>query len=281
MTTRTATLLAAVATLSLAAPFTAQAQGRDPVYRQQPAIDAAADAAEQAAAEAAAQGRVLPGSVGRVAAPAAAQPAAWPTVQPGPQVGYQRLGYSVEQREAWLAECRANHAPADRRQGGLIGGLLGAVVGGIAGNRIADGARLGGTLIGAGVGGLAGAAIGGAIDRADARRDAQRDGAADYCEQYLSRYEGSAYAQPATAYAYSPAQVQGYAAPTAMVPIMLMPVPMQLAPAQYAPAQQYEQVEEWDEVVAPVRYVRTRTHVAAPRPGKLVPVRRGKLLPAK
>lgn len=117
-----------------------------------------------------------------------------------------RLGYTLAEREAWLADCRVlmanaggyhDYADYDRdvADGGLIGGLLGAVVGGFAGNRIDDGDRLAGTLIGAGVGGIAGAVIGSLVDgdgreNRDSRDiDANALYAARYCEAYLRRYE--------------------------------------------------------------------------------------------
>lgn len=112
-----------------------------------------------------------------------------------------RLGYSLAEREQWLAECRLLMADAGgyrRREerdgnGALIGGVLGAVVGGVAGNRIADDNRLAGTLIGAGVGGLAGAAIGSLVDSdGDGEVDANELWAARYCDAYLRRYEMSA-----------------------------------------------------------------------------------------
>ncbi|MGC1271683.1 MAG: hypothetical protein WA842_13920, partial [Croceibacterium sp.] len=119
----------------------------------------------------------------------------------------------------------------------------------------------------------AGAAIGTAIDRADERRDARREDAAlAYCEDYLSRYESGAYAQPAYGYGYG----------TMAVPVMMVPVAMQQArPHVHGP--ECEEIEEWDEVVAPVRYIRPRARAQAPAPraGKLVPVRAGKLRPAK
>lgn len=188
------------------------------------------------------------------------------------QPGQVRLGYSPEQRDAWLGECRANHAPPrETRRGGLIGGLLGAAAGGFAGNRIADGARLGGTLLGAGLGGLAGAAVGTVIDRADERRDLRRqDAAMDYCEDYLRRYETGVYSQG----------TYGYPAAAMMAPVMMVPVATQQGHVHGADCQD---IEEWDEVVAPVRYVRPRAHRPAPAPrrGKLVPISAGKLVPAQ
>lgn len=124
-----------------------------------------------------------------------------------------RLGYTLAEREAWLADCRlvmssgGQHGYQDRGgNGGLVGGLVGAVAGGIAGNRIAgDGDRLVGTVIGAGVGGLAGAAIGSAVD-GDGHHEPSADEiyAARYCDAYLRRYEmgggtgfyGQGYAHP-------------------------------------------------------------------------------------
>ena len=118
-----------------------------------------------------------------------------------------RLGYTLAQREAWLADCRVlmsraggyydyNDYYRDDADSGLIGGLLGAAVGGFAGNRIADGDRLAGTVIGAGIGGIAGAVIGsiadGGSDDADVRKiSANELYAARYCEAYLRRYEMS------------------------------------------------------------------------------------------
>jgi hypothetical protein len=114
-----------------------------------------------------------------------------------------RLAYSAAERDEWLAQCRALHAPQqatvyyeeeEDRDGGLIGGLIGGLFGGFAGNRIADGDRLLGTIVGAGVGGLAGAVIGSAIDRADDRDDprmayVEDDYGFDYCAAYLQNYE--------------------------------------------------------------------------------------------
>lgn len=119
-----------------------------------------------------------------------------------------RLGYTMAEREAWLADCRllmsdgGGYADAgyyDERDtdGGLVGGVLGAVVGGVSGNRIAGrGNRLAGTLIGAGVGGIAGAVIGSLIDghdgpdrRAAPAVDTDELWAARYCDAYLRRYE--------------------------------------------------------------------------------------------
>ncbi|MDE1468141.1 glycine zipper 2TM domain-containing protein [Aurantiacibacter sp. D1-12] len=130
------------------------------------------------------------------------------------------LGYTTEERNRWLAECRYVMAGDDyyddgRRRGpdgALIGGLLGAVAGGVAGNRIADDNRLLGTVVGAGLGGLAGAAIGDAIDGdgdSDYYEGMNREElwAARYCEAYLARHEMGA------GYGY------GYGQPMMMVPV--------------------------------------------------------------
>jgi len=135
----------------------------------------------------------------------------------------RQLGYTEEQRDAWLTECRLLYSRDsyydrgyygrgrhdDDADGGIIGGLLGAVIGGIAGNRIADGERLGGTLIGAGLGGLAGAVIGSAIDAADGDDDydyheaGEDSWASQYCNAYLRRYEAGATAGHYTHAAYA------------------------------------------------------------------------------
>lgn len=116
------------------------------------------------------------------------------------------LAYSPEQREQWLADCRALYLERDPgyaverdEDGKIIGGLLGAVAGGFAGNRIAGrGNRVVGTVIGAGLGGLAGAAIGDAIDGDDEPAYLydgyyEHPAAAGYCEAYLRHYEATGY----------------------------------------------------------------------------------------
>jgi hypothetical protein len=99
-------------------------------------------------------------------------------------------GYSVEERDNWLAQCR------DRVRGdddGVGGAVIGGLIGGVAGNRIAGrGNRVIGTVVGAGVGAVAGAAI----DRAEGRGQA-----VDFCEDYLNRYEAS-FAGADDSYAY-------------------------------------------------------------------------------
>jgi hypothetical protein len=117
-----------------------------------------------------------------IATPAfAAEGHALPPIPESQQAGAGPVAaYSNEEREAWLAECRARvGAEGDRVAGAVIGG----VVGGVAGNRIAgSGNRVVGTVVGAGVGAAAGAAIDGAVDRGNA---------SDFCEDYLNRYEAS------------------------------------------------------------------------------------------
>ena len=98
--------------------------------------------------------------------------------QPGQQI--QRFGYSQQEREDWLKECR--HRLGDNGVGGAV---IGGVLGGIAGNRIAGkGNRVVGTIAGAAVGAAAGAAI-------DKAEDAGR--VKDQCEAYLERYEAGGY----------------------------------------------------------------------------------------
>jgi len=184
------------------------------------------------------------------------------------------LGYSPEERESWLADCRLLYLGDsyydydgygdDGDDTGLIGGLLGAVIGGIAGNRIADGERLAGTLIGAGVGGIAGLAIGTIIgsggDDDDRARDAharEEAWAADYCEAYLRRYESGGYATAG----YVQAQ-----------PVMLVQV------AQ--PRQRYREIvrEEWvdvpvEETVSPARRSIAPRRAPAPQSTKLEPIK--------
>ena len=187
----------------------------------------------------------------------------------------QQLGYTMAERDAWLADCQTlylgdsgyyddQYDNGGDRNGGLLGGLLGAVVGGVAGNRIADaGDRLGGTLIGAGVGGIAGLLIGSAIDAASDRDDDdhydydEHDYArvADYCEAYLRRYEAGAYSYGMQAQ-----------------PVMMV----QMVPTQ-RPGRYREVVrEEWvdvpmEEAARPAR--RAIAPRAAPEPTKLTPVK--------
>lgn len=86
-----------------------------------------------------------------------------------------RQSLSAEERDAWLAECRARY-----EDDGLGGALIGGVVGGVAGNRIAgEGNRTIGTAVGA----VAGAAVGAAIDKAE------DNGALEACEAELAQYE--------------------------------------------------------------------------------------------
>lgn len=245
MLTRTALLASAAALLLTAGPALAQ----DDRYEE----DRYGDAAEDEAIEW--QQYEVVQQVGEDAASAAAEAYAGPEVHPDTSADYHRprrnrgtrsrghdsdesrpesyhssaprLGYSNEQREAWLSDCRIvmrgdegyhddSRYEDEDDNGGLLGGLLGAVVGGVAGNRIGgSGDRLAGTLIGAGIGGIAGAVIGSAIggeddDRGYDEREANGAWAGDYCEAYLRRYEAGgqttqvAYAQPETM--HSPAR---------------------------------------------------------------------------
>jgi hypothetical protein len=126
------------------------------------------------------------------------------------------VGYSVEAREGWLAECRDRYDNDD----GVGGAIIGGVVGGVAGNRIAGrGNRTIGTVAGAAVGAVAGAAIDKAEDRGAAH---------DFCEDYLDRYEasyanGAAYGHGGHGYSYQGAYAQSaYGYPSGRV--MWVPV---------------------------------------------------------
>lgn len=185
----------------------------------------------------------------------------------------QVLGYSPEEREAWLADCRAlylggdgYYAEREERDGdgNLIGGLIGAVVGGIAGNRIAGrGDRLPGTILGAGIGGVAGLAIGSVIDAisGDDDDDYEYDDrefadAAHYCEAYLHRYESGA----------------GYAQPVYVQQVVMAPA----AQIVRRPGRYREVVrEEWVDVpvAATPRPARRATPRPAPQSTKLTPVK--------
>jgi hypothetical protein len=175
----------------------------------------------------------------------ASEPAALPPIPDGPQAAPGPIaGYSVEEREGWLAECR------DRMRGnddGVGGAVIGGVVGGIAGNRIAGrGNRVVGTVIGAGVGAAAGAAI----DRAE-----DRGRAADFCEDYLNRYEAS-FAGAGGGYAYGghgPHGAQDYPYYAGRV----MWVPIRISGGCGCDCKPKERVvEEWvDEPAPPARRV--------------------------
>ena len=188
-----------------------------------------------------------------------------------------RLGYTLQEREAWLADCRyvmsggSDYGYYDDRDGNgaLVGGLLGAVVGGVAGNRIADGDRLLGTVVGAGLGGLAGAAIGSAVD-GDGRRGRELSAdevyAARYCDAYLRRYEMSGGAG------------YGYAQPVMMV--QMVGAGHGQRGHRHGPDCTTTVREEWVEVEAPAPAPRRARRVVAPRPAA-APAPSGKLLPAE
>ena len=148
-----------------------------------------------------------------------------------------RFAYSLEEREAWLAECRDRLGHDDGVGGAVIGGLLG----GLAGNRIAGrGNRTVGTVAGA----VVGAAAGMAIDKAEDRGRA-RDECLAYLEQYEAGYgQTAAYGQPG--YGYGPGYVT-------YVPVMM--VPMQMAPM-------HKQVRYVDKVVETVEWVDAPTRPA-------------------
>lgn len=194
-------------------------------------------------------------------------------------VGGPALGYSLAEREAWLADCRALYLgdayyTGEQRErggnGGVIGGIFGAVAGGIAGNRIADGERLAGTLIGAGVGGLAGLAIGslfgGGGERDEERRDAllrQEATIANYCESYLQRYESGRYGG---AYGYA-LQAQ---------PVMLVqmvPAPGRRSSGECTECREMIRDEWVDEPARPARRATPRRQAQPAQGTKLVPAK--------
>lgn len=178
-------------------------------------------------------------------APGAAAPYHDPYAAPGlPPL--PTLGYTEAERDAWLADCRAQYYGEGRRRGGVIGGLLGAVGGGILGHEVTGGSRtrrIGGTLIGAGVGGLAGLAIGAAIGAAG---DEER---IDECEAYLRHYAGGY-----SGYGYG---YHGYT--TVMVPVQVRTAYAYSAPVRREHSEVIaEVVEETVEAPRePVKYVRT------------------------
>ena len=179
--------------------------------------------------------------------------------------GAQQMGYSPEQRDQWLAQCRATyHDESGQRRGQVIGGVLGGVAGGVAGNRIAGrGDRLGGTLIGAGVGGLAGVAIGGAIG-AEADRDRR-----DECEDYLARYEQS-YLGPGPGYSHGYAQgAYGYHYPYPY-PVMWVKVPIHTVRHRDCGCETVVEEVVVEEAAPPPRARRTKIRRIAPTPDKRV-----------
>jgi len=100
------------------------------------------------------------------------------------------VGYTRDERDQWLRECRQAYEGARKQGTGIVGGILGAIGGGLLGHEITDGSRtrrIGGTLIGAGVGGLVGLALGAAIGGAFDKKKM------DECEGYLERYQGGGY----------------------------------------------------------------------------------------
>lgn len=176
------------------------------------------------------------------------------------------VGYTEEDRRAWLDDCRAEYYGEGERDGGIIGGILGAVTGGIIGNRVADGERLGGTLLGAGVGGLAGLAIGAAIGAATDREEI------DECEAYLRRYEsGYRHGWPKHPYPY------GY--PTHGYPVMMVPVKIETRYVYSEPIRHEKDivVEEWiEEDVVETKIVSQPTKYVKPKAEKGKTVRSSK-----
>lgn len=172
-------------------------------------------------------------------------PASYGGLPPVPSVGYTR-----DEREAWLAQCRQQYFGEGKRTGGLLGGLLGAVGGGVAGHELVDGSsrrRLGGTLIGAGIGGILGAGIGAAIGASADRRKI------DECEAYLNQYTGGRGPGP-VAPAYGPGYGYGYAYayPVMMVPVQVQAPYVYTAPTRHETKYVVEEIVE-EKVVVPRR----------------------------
>ena len=170
------------------------------------------------------------------------QPAAYGGLPPVPSIGYTQ-----DQRDAWLADCRQQYS-GSKKKGGLIGGLLGAIGGGIAGHELTDGSktrRLGGTLIGAGVGGLVGAAIGSAIGGAADRKDM------DECEAYLQHYTGGYQYGNGYGYGYG---YGGYV--TVMVPVQVQGAYTYSAPTRHETSYVVEEVIEEKVDVPQTKYVK-------------------------
>jgi len=194
------------------------------------------------------------------ASPAFAEGEPLPPLPDEAPVAASIAGYSAEERENWLAQCR------DRMRGndnGVGGAVIGGVIGGIAGNRIAgSGNRTIGTVVGAGVGAVAGAAIDHAEDHGRVR---------DFCEDYLDRYEAS-FADAGAAYAHGAGYVHPspYTAPGNPYHagrVMWVPVKIQGCGCDCKPKERL--VEEWvDE--------------PAPRPARrVIPAKRTKIQPTK
>jgi len=139
--------------------------------------------------------------------------------------------YSAQDRQNWLADCRARMSRSDD---GLGGAVIGGLIGGIAGNRIAGrGNRTVGTVVGAGVGAVAGAAIDRAEDRSETR---------DFCEDYISRYEASFANAGAT---YAAAGTQYGAAGSPYYAGRVMWVPLTISSCGCDCKTEEPEVEEW------------------------------------
>ena len=185
------------------------------------------------------------------------------------------MGYSAEQRAAWLDQCRANYYEDDsgRRSGEAIGAVTGAIAGGVIGSEIDDGDDVAGTLIGAGVGGLAGAVVGGEIGGAADRDQAERRLAE--CEAYLAQYE-QGYAGYGTAAAYGTGSGVGYHYPYPY-PVMWVRVPIVTERRDCGCEEIVEgYVEERPAPPPRAQPTKIRRIAPAPAPDKRVKVRRVK-----
>ena len=177
---------------------------------------------------------------------------ALPPIPNGPQdFDGPVAAYSVEERKAWLAECRDRMSVRDD---GVEAAIIGGVIGGVAGNRIAGrGNRVAGTVIGAGVGAVAGAAIDRAEDRGDTR---------DFCEDYLDRYEnsyaggyGRAYGEPGHGFGHGMKHHGAYGYPYYGGRVMWVPVKISGGCQPKCDCTKEHMVEEWIEEPVPARRV--------------------------
>ncbi len=175
------------------------------------------------------------------------------------------MGYTYDQRAAWLEQCRAAYSGSQgvsSTEGAVIGGVVGAVAGGAAGAAIDDG-DTDGTLIGAGVGAVAGAAIGSAV-AADSS-----DAGYDQCEDYLARYE-----QGYSGYAQGPAP-EGYENIPGVTWVRIPLGKNCCCPPQPRISRVIEEVLPQEYVPAPAPPPRPRPSKIeriAPAPGKTVPI---------
>ncbi|MGX7896145.1 hypothetical protein [Tsuneonella sp. HG222] len=98
------------------------------------------------------------------------------------------IGYTREERDGWLKNCRLAYEGAIKKDTAILGGIAMGIGGGFLGYEATKGSdlrRIGGTLVGAGVGGLVGLALGALIGGAFEKKKKHE------CDRYLERYEGA------------------------------------------------------------------------------------------